>query len=235
MLKIDGITVFYGELKALDDISMEIKEGEFVALVGNNGAGKTTLLNTIMGLLHPSAGEINFCGEKINTYEPHQIVDRKLSLVPESKWVFPQMTVYENLVMGAYPKKCRGRYSENLDRVYSIFPRLHERKNQLAKTLSGGELQMLIIGRGLMSEPKLLMVDELSAGLSPKLSKESFELLGRLHRDQKITILLAEQNVYETLKLADRGIVMENGRLVLAGSGQELINSDQIRQKYLGM
>lgn len=235
MLKIDGITVFYGELKALDGISMEIKEGEFVALVGNNGAGKTTLLNTIMGLLHPSAGEINFCGEKINTYEPHQIVDRKLSLVPESKWVFPQMTVYENLVMGAYPKKCRGHYSENLDRVYSIFPRLHERKNQLAKTLSGGELQMLIIGRGLMSEPKLLMVDELSAGLSPKLSKESFDLLGRLHRDQKITILLAEQNVYETLKLADRGIVMENGRLALAGSGQELINSDQIRQKYLGM
>jgi len=235
LLKIDGINVFYGELQALSGVSLEIADGEFVALVGNNGAGKSSLLNTIMGLLHPRSGEIYFKGEKIHQLEPYQVVDRRIALVPESKWTFLQMTVYENLVMGAYPKRCRGKYKENVEKVYSIFPRLFERRNQQAKTLSGGELQMLIIGRSLMSAPRLLMVDELSAGLSPKLARESFELLAGLHRDQRLTILLAEQNVYEALKLADRGVVMENGKLVIAGSSRELIDDKRIKEMYLGM
>ena len=235
MLAINDIDVYYGDLKALKDISFQVKKGEFVALVGSNGAGKTTLMNTIMGLLKPRKGSIEFNGERIDTLPPDQIVKKYISLVPESKMIFPQMSIYENLLMGAYPNRCRKNLKRNLDDVYDMFPRLHERKNQLAGTMSGGEIQMLIIGRALMSEPQLLLVDELSIGLSPKLTHESFRILERLHKERDITILLAEQNIYEALGIADRGIVLENGEVVMSGSSEDLLSNEHIKEAYLGI
>lgn len=235
LLEIDNIDVYYGELLALKNINFKVEEGEFVSLIGGNGAGKSTLLNTIMGLLHPKSGRIDFQGESINRLEAYEIVKRKISLVPESKLIFPQMSVYENILMGAYPKECRANINKNLEYIYTIFPKLHERRKQMTGTLSGGEIQMVIISRALMSEPKLLLVDELSTGLSPKLTMESFQLLEKLHKEHNITILLAEQNMFEALRIADRGIVLENGQIVLTGEAHELLANDEVKERYLGI
>jgi branched-chain amino acid transport system ATP-binding protein len=235
LLTINEIDVYYGDLKALKNIRFQVNKGELVALVGSNGAGKTTLMNTIMGLIKPRKGTIEFNGENIDSLPPDQIVKKYISLVPESKMIFPQMSIYENLLMGAYPSRCRKNLKQNLDGVYDMFPRLHERRSQLAGTMSGGEIQMLIIGRALMSEPQLLLVDELSIGLSPKLTHECFRILERLHKERDITILLAEQNIYEALDIADRGIVLENGEVVMTGGSEELLSNEHIKEAYLGI
>lgn len=235
VLTVNNINVFYGELQALRDVSLTVKEGEFLTLVGSNGSGKSTLLKTIMGMLSPRSGSITYDGDKLDGLPAYKIVDYRICLVPEDKWNFPNMSVEENLLMGAYPQRCRRSLKQNFERVYEIFPRLYERKKQLSQTLSGGELQMLIIARGLMSEPKVMMVDELSLGLSPKLSLESFELISRLHKENDLTVILAEQNVFSALEIADRGIVMENGQIVMEGGSKELLASNQIKEKYLGM
>jgi branched-chain amino acid transport system ATP-binding protein len=206
-----------------------------VALIGSNGAGKTTLMNTIMGLVRPKEGQIIFNGKRIDLLPPYEIVNLGIILVPESKWVFPNMTVHENLLMGAYGARARKNLKQNLEKVYTYFPRLLERKNQMCGTLSGGELQMLVLGRAMMSNPQLLLVDELSIGLSPVLVEESFKLLERLKREESLTMLIAEQNVFKALSLADRGVVLENGRIVLEGPSSKLLADAEVKVRYLGM
>lgn len=235
MLKVSNINVYYGDLQALHDVSLEVNDGEFVTLVGSNGSGKSTLIKTIMGLITPRTGNVEYNDSRICGLPSYTVNDFGISLVPEEKWNFPSMDVEENLLMGAYPKRCHSCTRENLERVYHYFPRLKERRKQLSKTLSGGELQMLIIGRALMSNPRLIMIDELSIGLSPKLALESFELLSRLHRENDLTVILAEQNVFGALEIADRGVVLKNGQVAMEGSGKELLASDQIRAQYLGI
>ena len=235
MLSIENANVFYGELQALYDINLKVEKGEFVTLIGSNGSGKSTLLKMIMGIVPIKSGAIYYNGTKINGLPAYKVTDYRISLVPEEKWNFPSMNVEENLLMGAYPKRCRKGIDRNLEKVYEYFPQLWERRRQLSKTLSGGELQMLIIGRALMSEPDIIMIDELSLGLSPKLALESFELIARLHRENDTTIVLAEQNIFNALEIADRGIVIKNGHIVMEGSSEELLDSEQIKEHYLGM
>lgn len=235
MLKISNIDVYYGDLQALHDVTFEVKDGELVALIGSNGSGKSTLIKTVMGLIAPRSGAIEYNEVRIGGLPAYKVNDAGISMVPEDKWNFANMDVEENLLMGAYPKRCHGSTRGNLERVYHYFPRLKERRKQLSRTLSGGELQMMIIGRALMSNPKLIMVDELSIGLSPKLALESLELLSRLHQENDLTVILAEQNVFGALEIADRGVVLKNGQVALEGSGKELLASDQIRAQYLGI
>ena len=231
ILKIDDINVFYGSIHAIKGISLEVNEGEIVTLIGANGAGKTTTLHTISGLLRPRSGSIQFCGEDITKIPAHKLVERGLAHCPEGRRVFLQMTVQENLDMGAYIR--RDDFSASLDEVYELFPRLKERRKQVAGTLSGGEQQMLAMGRALMSKPKLLMLDEPSMGLAPILVEQIFAIIQNLH-SIGTTILLVEQNAQAALSIADRAYVLETGKITLSGTGAELAKSDEVRKAYLG-
>ena len=234
MLKINELDAFHAKTQALWDVSLTVAEAEIVALVGSNGAGKTTLLHTISGLLRPASGRIQFLGQRIDGLPPHSVMELGISHVPEGGSVFPDMTVRENLDMGAYPLRAWKQKEETLEQVYRIFPLLEERKRQLARTLSGGERQMLAIGRGLMSRPRLCLFDEPSYGLAPLLVAEIFRVIQEL-RDQGITILLIEQNVRQSLEIADRAYVLENGRIALEGNSDELLQEELVRKAYLGL
>jgi branched-chain amino acid transport system ATP-binding protein len=231
---VEQINSFYESVQILKNISFEINTGEIVALVGGNGAGKTTTLKTISGLIHPKSGSIHFCGENITYVPSYRIVGKGLILVPEGRKLFPSLTVYENLNLGAYTQKVRNANTSNLDTIFRMFPVLRERINQLAGSLSGGEQQMLSIARGLMSNPKLLMLDEPSVGIAPILVKEIFGKIQGLN-NTGTTILLVEQNVRQSLAIADRAYVLENGKLVLEGTGKELLKNDHIITTYLGL
>ena len=232
LLKVENINVYYGAIHAIKDVSFHVDAGEVVTLIGANGAGKSTTLQTISGLLRSRSGGIEFNGESIGRLPPHRIVERGLAQVPEGRRIFLQMSVQENLEMGAFTR--RGGVSEaELERVFEQFPRLKERRRQIAGTLSGGEQQMLAIGRALMSRPQLLMLDEPSMGLAPILVEQIFEIIGKLHRSGT-TILLVEQNAQMALSVADRAYVMETGRIGLSGTGRELAESDLVKKAYLG-
>ncbi|MCX7840495.1 MAG: ABC transporter ATP-binding protein [Anaerolineae bacterium] len=233
MLKVENINAFYGDLQALWGISLQVNEGELVALVGPNGAGKTTTLRVISGLLRPRAGRVLFCGKDLGKEPPHKIVELGISQVLEGGKVFTQMSVLENLELGAYVAEARKVKDETLKWVYQIFPRLEERKFQRAGTLSGGERQMLAIGRALMSKPKLLMLDEPSFGLAPILVQQMFEMIKEINK-QGVTVLLIEQNVRAALELTRRAYVIENGRVVGEGTGEQLLSFESIRSAYLG-
>lgn len=233
MLKVENLSVHYGMIQAVRDVSFEVNEGEVVSLIGANGAGKTTILRTISGLVRPSAGKIEFVGNEIQKVLAQKIVAAGLSQVPEGRHVFPGLTVLENLEMGAFLKTNREENQANLKKVFSRFPRLEERKNQDAATLSGGEQQMLAMGRALMSTPKLLLLDEPSMGLAPIFIQEIFDIIQDIQR-KGTTVLLIEQNANKALSIADRGYVLETGKIVLSGTGQELLASDEVRKAYLG-
>ncbi len=234
MLEIEGLSTGYGRVQVLWDLALKVEEGEFVALVGANGAGKTTLLKTISGVMRPWSGSITFLGKKIDSVHPNDIVNMGLSHIPESRKLFTDMSIKENLEMGAYPKRTWKERHETMKWVFKLFPRLEERQGQLARTLSGGEQQMLAMGRGLMSKPNLVIIDEPSNGLAPKVVSEVFEILKSLHAEG-ITILLVEQNVRQTLAAADRAYVLENGRIALEGACSFLRESDHVRKAYLGL
>jgi len=234
MLKINKVNTFYGKIQALWDISMVVEEAEIVALVGANGAGKTTLLNTISGLLQPASGTIEFDGHRIDGLLPHEIVELGISHVPEGRRLFTEMSVHENLEMGAYSSRAWKERGKTFEHVYESFPILKERAKQMARTLSGGEQQMLAMGRGLMPKPKLCMFDEPSFGLAPMIMNEVFDVIKAL-REQGITLLLIEQNVPRTLEIADRAYVLENGRIVLEGDCQHLLEEEMVKKAYLGL
>lgn len=234
MLRVDGLSTGYGRVQVLWDLSIDVGEGEFVALIGANSAGKTTLLKTISGVMRPWSGTVSFLDKRIDNVHANDIVDMGLSHIPESRRLFTDMSIKENLEMGAYPKRSWKERQDTMKWVFELFPRLKERQNQLARTLSGGEQQMLAMGRGLMSRPKMVLVDEPSNGLAPKVVAEVFEILQSLHKEG-ITILLVEQNVRQTLNVADRAYVLENGRLVLQGVCSFLKESDHVRKAYLAL
>jgi branched-chain amino acid transport system ATP-binding protein len=233
LLKVSHIDVFHGSFQALWDVSLEIKPGEIVAIIGANGSGKSTLLDTISGLVHPAKGSIEFEGKDISTMEPFRVVNLGISQVPEGRMVFPDLTVLENLIIGSYNRKARSKREQNLQRAYQLFPVLKDRKNQLAKTLSGGEQQMLALGRGLMSDPKLILLDEMSLGLAPILINELYRILREI-RDSGITILFVEQNVRRSLTEADRAYIMEVGRVVLSGDVAKLREEERVKKAYFG-
>ena len=232
ILKVSDINVYYGAIHAIKGVSFEVNPGEIVTLIGANGAGKSTTLKTISGLLHSRTGSIEFLGESLMGIPAHKIVAKGLAQVPEGRRIFLQMTVEENLQMGAYTRSGAG-IDQDLEKVYTYFPRLMERRRQIAGTLSGGEQQMLAMGRALMSRPKLLMLDEPSMGLAPILVEQIFEIIRTLHK-AGTTILLVEQNAQAALSIADRGYVLETGRIVTSGTGQELLASPEIKRAYLG-
>ena len=232
ILKVDDINVFYGSIHAIKGISFEVNKGEIVTLIGANGAGKSTTLNTISGLLHSRTGSVTFMGENLGKVPAHKIVSKGLALVPEGRRIFLQMTVQENLEMGAYTQG-NSHVSADLEMVFEHFPRLKERRRQMAGTLSGGEQQMLAMGRALMSHPDLLMLDEPSMGLAPILVEQIFEIIQNLHQ-AGTTILLVEQNAAAALSVADRGYVLETGKIVTSGTGAELLSSSAIKKAYLG-
>ncbi len=234
MLEISSINCFYGNIQVLWDVTMRVDEGEIMALVGANGAGKTTLLKTVSGLMRAASGTISYLGTRIDAMEPNDIVSLGISHIPEGRRLFTEMSVYENLEMGAYPKSSWKQRRQTLDEVYELFPVLKERSDQLARTLSGGEQQMLAMGRGLMSRPKLCIIDEPSNGLAPIVVAEVFQIIKSL-RERGITILLVEQNVRQTLQIADRASVLENGRICAEGACSDLLMSDHIRRAYLGL
>ena len=232
MLDVQNINVYYGAIHAVKDVSFHVDEGEIVTLIGANGAGKTTTLQTISGLLHSRTGSITFMGQPIQTVPADKLVAHGLAQVPEGRRVFQQMTVEENLEMGAFTQP-NSTIAPNLEKVYEQFPRLKERRRQVAGTLSGGEQQMLAMGRALMSNPKLLMLDEPSMGLAPILVEQIFEIIQRLHK-AGTTILLVEQNAQMALSVADRGYVLETGRITLTGPGQALLADEAVKKAYLG-
>ena len=232
ILKVDDINVYYGSIHAIKGISFEVNEGEIVTLIGANGAGKSTTLNTISGLLHSKTGHIEFMGEPLNHVPSHKVVSKGLALVPEGRRIFLQMSVQENLDMGAFSRR-GGNIDADMERVFEQFPRLKERRKQVAGTLSGGEQQMLAMGRALMSNPKLLMLDEPSMGLAPILVEKIFKIIQTLH-EAGTTILLVEQNAQAALSIADRGYVLETGKIVTSGTGTELLASPEIKKAYLG-
>ena len=235
ILKVEGLHVYYGSIHAIKGISFDVREGEIVTLIGANGAGKSTTLNTISGLLHPKSGSVSFLGQGLAHTAPHKVVERGLAQVPEGRRIFLQMTVKENLEMGAYVRMRAGggRVAEDLEMVYGLFPRLRERRRQVAGTLSGGEQQMLAMGRALMSRPRLLMLDEPSMGLAPLLVEQIFDIIRNLN-EHGSTILLVEQNARMALSIASRGYVLETGKIVTTGTGQELLDSPEIKRAYLG-
>lgn len=234
MLKTERLNVFYDELQALSDVSIDVIEDEFVSLIGSNGAGKTTLLKTVSGLLRPREGRIFFRGEPIDHQATDQICRLGIIQVPEGRKLFPQMTVRENLEMGAYLPNAKARAGETLRRIFQIFPVLGARQRQLAGTLSGGEQQMLAIGRALMAQPKLLMLDEPTLGLAPKIASEIYTILKQLHTGG-LTILLVSQDVLQALMIADRAYVLENGRMVMEGEGESLLRDPKVKEAYLGI
>ena len=234
LLQVENVDAFYGDAQALRQVSLRVEEGEVVSIVGANGVGKSTLLRTISGLLHPKAGRILFSGRAIEQMPPHRIVGMGLVQVPEARRLFPFMTVQENLELGSYNRQARSRAKETRERVYGILPILRERKGQIVRSLSGGEQQMLAIGRGLMACPRLLMLDELSLGLAPMVVQELFGLLLRI-KEEGVTILLVEQNVGRALKSADRGYVLARGQMIMEGKGQELLDDPHIKVAYLGV
>lgn len=233
MLCVEHLSVQYGAIEAVKDVSFEVHEGEVVTLIGANGAGKTSILRTISGLVKPSTGQISFLGQAIHKVPARKIVASGLSQVPEGRHVFSGLTVMENLEMGAFLRHNREENQANLKKIFARFPRLEERKHQDAATLSGGEQQMLAMGRALMSQPKLLLLDEPSMGLAPIFIQEIFDIIQDIQK-QGTTVLLIEQNANKALSIADRGYVLETGKIVLSGTGQELLASDQVRKAYLG-
>ncbi len=234
MLQVKELSVGYKELLAVHDVSFTIQQGEVVSLVGSNGAGKSTILRTIAGLLRPRRGEILFNGEPIHVVPPYEIVRKKIAMVPEGRQLFGRLSVLDNLLLGAYALDSKEETSQSLESVLALFPRLGERKGQRADTLSGGEQQQLAIGRGLMSRPALLMLDEPSLGIMPKLVSEIFKTIHEISR-RGVTVFLVEQNVYEALDISDRAYVLQTGRIVLDGKGKDLLKSDLVRKAYLGM
>jgi branched-chain amino acid transport system ATP-binding protein len=234
MLEVKGIDVFRGEAQILWDLSLKIERGEVVTLLGANGAGKTTFLESVLGIHHPAKGEITFLSKGIAGLPPHQISRSGISVVPEGRRLFKDMTVYENLEMGAYPQRARTALAETVKWVYALFPILEGRMSQIAGTLSGGEQQMLAIGRALMSKPDLLLMDELSLGLSPKITKEIYGAIEKL-RAEGVTLLVIEQNATLALRHSDRGYVLETGRIILQGTSAELLGNEHVRKAYLGM
>lgn len=233
--KMENCDVYYGQIQALYDISIEIHEGEIISIIGANGAGKTTLMKSIMGLVPCRRGTITYLDEQIQAIPAHHIARRRIGYVPEGREIFPGMTVLENMEMGAYSLKIsRKEKSAMLDEMYEMFPKLYERKNQKAGTLSGGEQQMVAIARGLMLNPKLLMMDEPSLGLAPIIVDEVFDIIVRVNQQKKIPVLLVEQNAYMALSISHRSYVLENGVIVNGGDSKELLASDSIRKAYLG-
>ena len=233
MLEVKDIEVFYGVIQAIKGISFEVNEGEVIALIGANGAGKTTTLQTITGLVSPKKGQILFEGQDITRVPAHKIVSMGMAHVPEGRRVFAQLSVLDNLKLGAFTRKDKEEIEETLSRVYKRFPRLEERKNQIAGTLSGGEQQMLAMGRALMSHPKIILMDEPSMGLSPIFVNEIFDIIQEVSQSGT-TVLLVEQNAKKALSIADRGYVLETGRIVLEGDAKDLLNNDQVKKAYLG-
>ncbi|MDO4304382.1 MAG: ABC transporter ATP-binding protein [Bacillota bacterium] len=233
MLEIKDLEVYYGMIKAIKGVSFEVNEGEVIALIGANGAGKTTILHTITGLLEPKKGTVTFDGNNITKTPAHKIVSMGMAHVPEGRRVFANLSVYQNLKMGAYTRKDKHEIEETLKTVYKRFPRLEERQNQLAGTLSGGEQQMLAMGRALMSHPRILLMDEPSMGLSPIFVNEIFDIIKEVSASGT-TVLLVEQNAKKALSISDRGYVLETGRIVLEGNSKDLLNNDSIKKAYLG-
>ena len=234
MLKVKGIDVFYGDLQVLWDVSFEVKEKEILVLVGANGAGKSTTIRTVSSLLTPRKGSIEFDGVRLDKTPPYNVIAHGIVHVPEGRRLFPQMSVEENLIMGTLYGQAKTQRAQTMERVYGLFPRLRERKKQLAGTLSGGEQQMLAVGRGLMSLPKLMMFDEPSLGLAPILVQDIFRIVRKIN-EEGVTVLLVEQNVRQTLAMCHRAYVLENGRVVLEGTGQALMANQHVREAYLGI
>ncbi len=235
MLKVQNISTFYGNIQALKGVSIEINEGEIVTLIGANGAGKTTTLMSICGITPPRSGEILFDGDPIQKLNAEKIVERGIIQVPEGRRIFPEMTVLENLEMGAFLRKNKRLIQQDLNYVMDLFPILEKRRNQLGGTLSGGEQQMLAISRALMARPRVLLLDEPSLGLAPLIIKQIFDIIRQINKENNTTIFLVEQNANQALKLADRGYVMENGRISLVDSAESLLVNDDVRKAYLGM
>lgn len=234
MLEVDGVSASYGNVQILWNVSLNVKEGEIVTILGPNGAGKTTLVKTILGLLRPNSGSIKFFDRRIDKLPTYEIVDVGIVLVPEGREIFPKMTVYENLLLGAYGKEAEKNKDQSLETIFQIFPVLKERRKQLAQTLSGGEQQMLAIARGLMSKPKLLIMDEPSLGLAPMLVQKIFNSMREIN-ERGVTILLVEQNVHRALEIADRGYLLESGKMVLSGDWNELLANEHVKKAYLGL
>ena len=233
MLEVKDLEVYYGVIQAIKGVSFEVNQGEVIALIGANGAGKTTILHTVTGLLSPKKGQVFFEGKDITKVPAHNIVSRGMAHVPEGRRVFAELSVYENLKMGAYTRKDKSEIEESLENVYRRFPRLEERKNQMAGTLSGGEQQMLAMGRALMSKPKIILMDEPSMGLSPILVNEIFDIIQAVS-ESGTTVLLVEQNAKKALAIADRAYVLETGNIVLEGKAKDLLEDDSIKKAYLG-
>jgi branched-chain amino acid transport system ATP-binding protein len=234
MLDVRGIDVFYGDVQVIWGISFRVNRGEIVALIGANGAGKSTTLKGISGIVHPRRGEIHLDGERLDPVPPHQRIERRLAHVPEARRLFVEMTVEENLDLGSLRGEARRERARSKEQVFHIFPRLLERRRQLAGTLSGGEQQMLAVGRGLMSKPRIIMFDEPSLGLAPILVREIFDVIRRI-RSEGVTVLIVEQNVKQTLQIADRAYVLENGRITLEDTGRALLENAHVRTAYLGI
>lgn len=234
MLNIEGLTVAYGKGPALIDVRLRVDQGELVTLLGSNGAGKSSLLKTISGVLRPRRGSIKLDGEEISNLAPHQVVQRGVVQVPEGRQVFPELTVQENLRMGAFTRKDTAGVARDMEMVFSLFPRLKERLSQDAGTLSGGEAQMLAVARGLLSAPKLLMLDEPSLGLAPVVRRMIFQVISQVHSEKGITVLLVEQNAAWALRVATRAYILENGRVVMEGLGRDLIHDEHVKRAYLG-
>jgi branched-chain amino acid transport system ATP-binding protein len=234
MLRVENIDVSYGDLQILWDVSFKVNESEIVALVGANGSGKSTTLKTISGLLSPSNGRIVFLDQRLDQIPAHKIIEQGVAHVPEGRRLFPGMTVRENLIMGSLSSKAKAKRNETMESVFGLFPRLREREKQMAGTLSGGEQQMLAVGRGLMALPRLIMFDEPSLGLAPILVADIFRII-KLIKQEGVTVLVVEQNTKHTLEICDRGYVLENGRIALSGTGQELLHNDHVKEAYLGI
>jgi len=235
MLQVSDLSVFYGHLPALRGVSFTVAKGELVSIIGSNGAGKTTLLKTISGLMKPTSGTVQFEGKRLDGLPTYEICRRGIIQVPEGRKIFPRMKVIDNLEMGAYLPEAKSRFHETCEQVYALFPLLASRRKQLAATLSGGEQQMLALGRALMSRPRVLMLDEPSLGLAPKASQGIFQTIEKLNQEQGLTILLVSQDVLQSLRLSHRAYVLENTRVVMEGKGTDLLNDPKVKQSYLGL